>query len=260
LLWSQTFDQKAGTKVDPKIWSYDLGNGLGWGNLEREYYTNKAANISMDGNGRLVITAIKLDPDKPSDQYITNWCADCAYSSAKILTRGKLSFKYGSISARIQTPEGVGMWPAFWMLGVTRPTCDGWPSCGEIDIMEARGSNPYQTVSTLHGPGYSGGNALSHYFFSGNTKMTTGYHVYRVDWLPNSIKFYVDNQLVGGETKSSVAPDEWVFNNRFYLILNLAIGGTFDNGDLDETIQQAQLKFDYIQYRQLNGYGTLYRY
>ncbi|NDC48139.1 MAG: glycoside hydrolase family 16 protein [Micrococcales bacterium] len=260
ILWTQHFSSKAGTKVDPKFWSYDLGNGMGWGNLEQEYYTNKAANISMDGKGRLVINAIKLNPDDPKDQYITNWCGDCRFSSAKIVTRGKLGFKYGSISARIQVPAGVGMWPAFWMLGVPRSTCDGWPSCGEIDIMEARGSQEYHSVASLHGPGYSGGNALSHYYFSGNTPLTAGFHIYRVDWLPNSIKFYVDGNLVGSETRTTVSPNSWVFNAEFYMILNLATGGNFDGGALDETIQQASLKVDWIKYTTFKGKGTLIRH
>lgn len=259
-LWTQHFSSKAGTKVDPRFWSYDLGNGMGWGNLEQQYYTNKAANISMDGRGRLVINAIKLNPDDPKDQYITNWCIDCKYSSAKIVTRGKLGFKYGSISARIQTPAGTGMWPAFWMLGVPRSTCDGWPSCGEIDIIEARGSQPFHSVASLHGPDYSGGNALSNYYFSGNRPLTAGFHIYRVDWLQNSIKFYVDGNLVGSHTKTSIAPNSWVFNAEFYLILNLATGGNFDGGALDETIQQASLKVDWIKYTTHKGKGTLIRH
>jgi len=260
VLWTQSFNQNAGTKVDPKIWTYDLGNGFGWGNNEQEYYTNKAANISTDGKGNLVITAKKLNPDDPRDQYITNFCANCLYSSAKIVTRGKLGFKYGSLSARIQIPEGVGMWPAFWMLGVPRSNCNGWPSCGEIDIMEARGSDTYHSVHSLHGPGYSGGEPLSHFYFNGDEALSAGFHTYRVDWLPNSIKFYVDGHFVGGETKNTVKPNDWAFNGEFYLILNLATGGNFDGGDLDETIQQAELKIDWIRYSTLNGFGTLYRH
>lgn len=259
-LWTQHFSSKSGTKVDERFWSYDIGNGMGWGNLEQQYYTSKAANIAMDGRGRLVINAIKLNPDDPKDQYITNWCIDCKYSSAKIVTRGKLGFKYGSISARIQTPAGTGMWPAFWMLGVPRSTCDGWPSCGEIDIVEARGSQEYHSVASLHGPGYSGGNALSNYYFSGNTPLTAGFHIYRVDWLQNSIKFYVDGNLVGSHTKTSIAPNSWVFNAEFYLILNLATGGNFDGGALDESIQKASLKVDWIKYTTHKGKGTLIRH
>ena len=176
------------------------------------------------------------------------------------MTQGKIGFKYGTISARIKNPEGVGMWPAFWMLGAPRSSCDGWPSCGEIDVVEARGSQPYHSVSSLHGPNYSGGSALSHYYFSGNTPLTDGYHTYRVDWLPNSIKFYVDNNYVGGKTKAQVAPNDWVFNAEFYLIMNLATGGNFDGGQLDETIQKAEMKIDWIRYTTYKGVGTLIKH
>ena len=109
ILWTQSFNDKAGTKVDPKVWSYNTGAG-GWGNNEQQFYTSKAANISPDGKGSLVISAIKLDVDDPKNAYITNWCIDCVFSSARVMTKDKIGFKYGSISARIQNPEGVGMW------------------------------------------------------------------------------------------------------------------------------------------------------
>ena len=259
ILWTQSFNEKAGAKVDPKVWSYNIGAG-GWGNNEQQYYTNKAANISTDGKGNLVIKAIKLIPDDPKTTYITNWCIDCVYSSARVMTKDKIGFKYGSISARIKVPEGTGLWPAFWMLGVPRNTCDGWPSCGEIDIMESRGSNTSVSVHSLHGPEYSGGNAKTNYFYAGNDLLSDAFHVYRVDWLPDSIKFYVDNQLVAGHTKKSIAPDSWVFNAEFYIILNLATGGNFDGGQLDETIQQAELKVDWIKYTTLRGKGKVTRY
>ena len=258
LLWAQYFSEKAGTQVDKRYWEYDIGDGYGWGNNEKQYYTNKKANISTNGKGHLVITALKLDENNAADiKYRCFLYLDCLYSSAKVVTRGKLGFQYGSISARIQNPEGVGMWPAFWMLGVPRRSCDGWPSCGEIDIVEARGSAPYHSVSSLHGPGYSGGSALSNYYFSGNEPLTTGFHTYRVDWLPNSIKFYVDGNYVGGERKSTISPKSWVFNAEFYLIMNLATGGNFDGGELDESILKAEMKIDWIKYTTLNGVGKL---
>lgn len=258
LLWAQYFSEKAGTGVDRRYWTHDIGDGYGWGNNEKQYYTNKKQNISTNGKGQLVITALKLDENNSADMtYRCFLYLDCLYSSAKVVTRGKLGFQYGTISARIQNPEGVGMWPAFWMLGVPRPSCDGWPSCGEIDIVEARGSAPYHSVSSLHGPGYSGGSALSNYYFSGNTPLTAGFHTYRVDWLPNSIKFYVDGQYVGGERKSTISPKSWVFNAEFYLIMNLATGGNFDGGELDESILKAEMKIDWIKYETLNGVGKL---
>lgn len=257
LLWTQSFNEAAGTKIDKRFWTYDIGDGYGWGNNEKQYYTNKAANLSTNGKGHLVITARKLDENKPGDQYRCFLYLDCLYSSAKVVTRGKLGFKYGRISARIQVPEGVGMWPAFWMLGVPRSSCDGWPSCGEIDIVESRGSDPFTSVSSLHGPDYSGGSALSTYFSAGNTPLSAGFHTYRVDWWPDFIKFYVDGQLVGSHSKSSISPNDWVFNAEFYLILNLATGGNFDGGALDETIQKAELKIDWIKYQTHKGKGQL---
>lgn len=258
ILWTQSFNEKAGTKIDKRYWTHDIGWGYGWGNNEKQSYTDKAANLSTNGQGQLVITALKLDENNTSDAKLRCFLyQDCLYSSAKVVTRGKLGFKYGSISARIQNPEGVGMWPAFWMLGVPRPSCDGWPSCGEIDIVEARGSAIYHSVSSLHGPRYSGGSALSNYYFSGNEPLTTGFHTYRVDWLPNSIKFYVDGNLVGSETRTSIAPKDWVFNAEFYLIMNLATGGNFDGGALDESIEKAEMKIDWIRYTTYRGQGKL---
>lgn len=260
ILWAQYFGEKARTPVDQRFWTYDLGWGYGWGNNEKQYYTNKRENISTNGKGQLVISAIKLDEN--NDEHMSYRCflyQDCLYSSAKVVTRGKLGFQYGSISARIQTTDGVGMWPAFWMLGVPRPSCDGWPSCGEIDIMETRGSDPFTSVASLHGPGYSGGSALSSYYSAGNDPLSAGYHVYRVDWLPNSIKFYVDGRLIGAHRKSTIAPKDWVYNAEFYLILNLATGGNFDGGALDETIERKEIKVDWIQYKTLNGFGKLTR-
>ena len=259
-LWTQSFNEKAGYKINKKFWEFEIGDGYGWGNNEQEYYTNKASNISTNGKGQLVITARKLSENNPGDQYRCFLYLDCLYSSAKIVTRDKLGFKYGSISARMKTPAGTGMWPAFWMLGVPRNTCDGWPACGEIDIMEARGSDNYHSISTLHGTDYSGGGGLSNYFFSGNDALTDGYHTYRVDWLKDSIKFYVDSEYIGGSTKSSIAPKTWAFNAEFYMILNLAVGGQFDGGALDETIQSAELKVDWIRYTTYKGVGTLIKH
>jgi beta-glucanase (GH16 family) len=261
VLWSQQFTGKAGTRIDTKTWTYDLGNGFGWGNGEREYYTNLSSNISMDGTGKLGITARPLSWDNNNHVKMLRSCNDCAYSSAKIVTRDKVGFKYGRIEARMKTPAGVGMWPAFWMLGVSRSTCNGWPSCGEIDIMEARGAEVYRSVSSLHGEGYSGGEAIVHSYFSGSTPMTDAFHTYRVDWLPNRICFYVDNELLDGcDTASSVQPNSWAFNAEFYMILNLATGGQFDGGRLDETIPKAEMKIDWIKYSTLQGKGQLIKH
>jgi beta-glucanase (GH16 family) len=265
VLWQETYSGKAGVKPNAKIWQYNMGNGLGWGNNELEYYTNKAAQMSTDGKGHMVITASQVDLNNPSDNYITDYCGQCVFKSARVYTRDQLSFQYGRIEARIQVPEGAGMWPAFWLLGVDRPSCSGWPSCGEIDIMEVRGSTPNVAIGSIHGPGYSGGSSKSNYYYSpDNLSLGGGYHVFRIDWLPNSIKYYVDGNLYGTETPKDVAPNDWVFNARFYMIMNFATGGNFDGSQLDTSIQSAKMSIDYVKYSTLvvnnKAFGKLYKY
>ncbi|MBL7732341.1 MAG: glycoside hydrolase family 16 protein, partial [Chitinophagaceae bacterium] len=137
LVWSDDFNGAAGTAPDNSKWVFDLGGG-GWGNNELQVYTNNANNIKLDGAGKLQITAIS----NPS-----------GFTSARIKTKGKFAQAYGRFEARIKTPTGPGIWPAFWMLGANIDT-KPWPQCGEIDIMEQRGQQPSITHGTLHGPGY----------------------------------------------------------------------------------------------------------
>ena len=264
LLWSQEFNSKAGTPVSKTFWTHDIGDGTeagspGWGNGEREYYIQEA--LKHDGKGALVVNAKKMSvpangKTSSTNPYLCYYGTACEWTSGKIHTLGKVSFMYGRIEARIKMPKGVGMWPAFWMLG-TDIKSNPWPACGEIDIVEAKGHSPKLSFGTVHGPGYSGGSALSTYYSAGNTPLSAGFHTYRVDWLPNSIKFYVDGQLTGSHRKSTIAPKDWVYNAEFYLILNLATGGNFDGGELDESIEKAELKVDWIKYETLNGVGQL---
>ena len=160
LLWSDEFNGSKGSRPSSKVWSAEIGGG-GWGNSERQFYTDKAANASMDGSGRLVITANRISNqyaeqvgEVPGTEDILNRCSECQFTSARLKTARKLSFQYGRIEARIKMPEGVGTWPAFWMLGETISTV-GWPLCGEIDIMEIVGHEPHKLHGTLHGPGYT---------------------------------------------------------------------------------------------------------
>jgi len=123
LLWSDEFNGKKGVGPSTKVWSAEIGGG-GWGNSERQFYTDKAANASMDGAGRLVITANRISNEYaeqvgevPGTEDILNRCSECQFTSARLKTARKLSFQYGRIEARIKMPEGIGTWPAFWMLG-----------------------------------------------------------------------------------------------------------------------------------------------
>jgi beta-glucanase (GH16 family) len=225
LFWSDEFNTDGAP--DPAKWGYDLGTGSGgWGNSELEYYTSRPENVIVQG-GVLKIKAIK-------ESY-----SGSAYTSARILSKGKFDFTYGKVEAKAKLPAGVGTWPAIWMLGSNLTTAI-WPACGEIDIVEHRGSELNKIFGTLHYPGRSGGNA------DGSTKVitnaTTEFHVYTVDWSAASIKIYVDNQLYHTVTNSGSIP----FNHNFFLIMNVAMGGTF-GGTVDPAFTNSTMEVDYIR-------------
>jgi len=223
LIWSDDFDSPG--PPNSAKWGYDLGAG-GWGNNEAQYYTNLTDNAVVE-NGIL-----KIILKKESYQ-------GSSYTSARLLTKGKFSFKYGKIEARAKLPAGGGTWPAIWMLGDNISTAN-WPACGEIDIMEHRGSELNKIFGTLHYPGHSGGNA------DGNsrtiTNATTEFHKYSVDWTAAAIKIYVDDQLIHSVANSTGIP----FNHDFFFILNVAMGGTF-GGAVDPAFTNATMEVDYIR-------------
>jgi beta-glucanase (GH16 family) len=236
LSWSDEFDGVAGSLPDAAKWSYDIGTGNnGWGNSELEYYTNRPQNISQDGNGNLVITAIKESYQGSS------------YTSARIKTKGIFEQKYGRFEAKIKSPYGQGLWPAFWMLGNNVDT-DSWPLCGEIDIMEIKGQLPSVVYGTLHGPGYSGANAISNSYTLINNRFDTDFHIFAVEWNENKIDFFVDNYLYKRINKSDVeAKGKWVYDHPFFLILNLAVGGNFLGFPNSQTTFPQKLTVDYVR-------------
>ena len=256
LLWSQEFAGKAGVAPSSTFFKHDLGNGFGWGNAELEYYTAGSANMATDGKGNMVITARRIPDTSP----ILNSCDNCQFTSAKVTTAGKLGFKYGRLEARIKTPAGSGMWPAFWMLGSSLVSGNTWPDCGEIDILEGKGSEPFRAYGTVHGPGYFGGNGTQRgSVYDNNAPLSDGYHVYAIEWRPNAIDFYFDSYKYYTISSALVKPNKWVFNNEFYLIINLATGGNFEP-NLDPNIQSATMSLDYIRYYSINGIGTLIKH
>src|ERR1700730_17066911 len=187
LVWSDEFDGPAKSSPDPAKWSFNTGGG-GWGNNELEYYTSRLQNAFIDGNGKLIIQALREDytgPDKVRRDY----------SSARLMTKGKFTQRFGRFEARIKLPFGQGIWPAFWMLGSDIDTV-GWPNCGEIDIMENIGREPSANHGSLHGPGYSGGSPLSGiYTLPDGQHFCDAFHVFAVEWEPAAIRFYVDGNL-----------------------------------------------------------------
>ena len=262
LLWSDEFNGKKGSAPSAKTWSREIGGG-GWGNSERQYYTDKASNASMDGAGRLVITAKRISneyaeqvSEDPGTEDILNRCSECQFTSARMKTARKVSFQYGRIEARLKLPQGIGTWPAFWMLGGDLLDGVPWPECGEIDIMEFRGDIPDQATSAIHGPTTPQGSGLGARYLS-VTPLSDGYHTYAIEWKKNSIDFIVDGRVNGTYTSQDTGARGWVYNQEFFIILNLAMGGTYAGEYIDPYLNQAQLNVDYIRFYSVNGVGKV---
>lgn len=215
------------------LWGYDVGTGTdGWGNNELQYYTNRPENIKVE-DGMLQITARR-------ELYLGS-----QYTSARILSKGKFSQKHGRFEARIKMPWGQGLWPAFWLLGDNIDEVN-WPQCGEIDIMEYRGQKPTVTNAAVHGPGYSGANAISKSYDFINQRLDTDFHIYGIEWGKNYINFYVDDVLFKRITPNEVT-GEWVYEHAFYMILNLAVGGSYVGPPNSETTFPQTLYVDYVR-------------
>jgi beta-glucanase (GH16 family) len=241
LTWSDEFDGPNGSAVDPSKWNQETGNS-GWSNnQELEYYTPGQANAVVT-DGSLVITATDQGASAYKCQYGT-----CKYTSARFNTQGKFEQAYGRFEARIQIPKGQGLWPAFWTLGNNIGSA-GWPTCGEIDIMENVGKQPAINHGSLHGPGYSGGKALTGQITSDAGALGDDFHVYDIEWAPDVVRFYLDGALYETRTNASVpAGDKWVYDHPFFVILNVAVGGLFPgNPDATSTFPQT-MKVDYVR-------------
>jgi beta-glucanase (GH16 family) len=234
LVWSDEFDGAAGTEPDNTKWSFDIGRGNnGWGNAELQYYTSRTSNIQKDGTGKLVITA-------RSESF-----GGAGFTSARIKTKDLYAQAYGRFEARIKTTTGPGLWPAFWMLGSNIDAVP-WPQCGEIDIMEQRGQQPSITYGSVHGPGYSGGSAITKPYALTNGRFDTDYHVYAIEWGVDYIDYFVDNFLYSRITNKDVT-GEWVFDHPFYLILNVAVGGNFVGFPTSGTPFPQSMYVDYVK-------------
>ncbi len=221
LVWSDEFDTN-GTP-DAANWTYDLGAG-GWGNQEVQTYTSDAENVIVE-DGVLKIIA-KAD-------------GSGGYTSARLKSQGLQSFTYGKIEVRAKLPASQGTWPAIWMLGSNFETV-GWPTCGEIDIMEQTGWDKTKTSSALHFEGNSGGDAPTSDI--DNTTSTTAYNNYAVEWTEETITFSVDDQVVFSYLNTSSLP----FNADFFFILNIAMGGTL-GGDIDPAFSEDVMEIDYVR-------------
>ena len=248
LLWSDEFNGAVNSPIDSTRWTAEVG-GNGWGNQELEYYTNRIDNAYQSA-GSLVIKAIK-ERFTGSDNVTRD------YTSARLITKNKFTVKYGRVEARLKVPFGQGIWPAFWMLGDNIDTV-GWPNCGEMDIMENIGREPTIVHGTLHGPGYSGGNGLSSsYSLPTNQPFANDFHVYAIEWEPGVVRFYCDGILYKTRTTADLPPGTaWVFDHPFFLILNVAVGGSWPGNPDATTMFPQAMSVDYVRVYQRSTPST----
>jgi beta-glucanase (GH16 family) len=245
-VWSDEFDGPDGAPIDSAKWGHDTGDGCrgglcGWGNDEKEYYTSAPENISLNGRGQLRIVA------RVAPAGLTCYYGPCRYTSAKITTRGKVLVRPGRVEARIRLPAGQGLWPAFWMLGGSSPATP-WPQCGELDIMENHGSAMTSTSSAIHGPNYSGNTPLVHSHRLEHGSYADEFHTFAVEWDSLHVQFFVDESRHYTVTRSEVERHgQWVFDQPFFIILNLAVGGTFDGDPKSDAPFPATMLVDYVR-------------
>ena len=229
LVWNEEFD---GTSLNLQKWLPEVKDV--WYNNELQATTNARANLAVT-NGNLTITALRENYHNRN------------YTSARINTKGLRDFTFGRIDVRAKVPKGKGIWPAIWMLG-SNDSQVSWPACGEIDIMELRGSTPQVDISTLH----YGANTNAHQFSTnayslpGAPDLSAAYHTYSIIRAQNKTQWYVDSLLYFERTQAQISP--YPFNNPFYLILNVAVGGDFDGDPDGSTSFPQQMLVEYVRY------------
>jgi beta-glucanase (GH16 family) len=241
LVWSDEFNNDG--LPDSTKWGYDLGDGCptlcGWGNGESQYYTaNRKENARIEG-GMLIVEAHKERKNKSE------------YTSAKLISKNKGDWTYGRIEARIQCPTGRGTWPAFWMMP-TDWKYGGWPSSGEIDIMEHVGHN----VDSVFGSAHTGNfNHIEHTGSTGGVFVPdaeSAFHVYGINWTPDSINYQLDGKTYHTFKNTHKNSEDWPFDQRFHVILNLAVGGHWGGEKgIDDTIWPRKMLVDYVRAYQL---------
>ena len=227
-VWSDDFTVDG--KPDSSKWSYDIG-GNGWGNNELEYYTN-GLNATVSG-GTLKITANK------------EAFAGKNYTSARMASKNKADWLYGRFEIKAKLPKGRGTWPAIWMLP-TDNAYGGWPNSGEIDIMEHVGYDTNNVHFTLHAKNFNGSNGKGGNKIIANAM--SSFHTYRLDWASYGIRGYMDDALVFEYQNPSGSFDNWPYDKKFHLLLNLAIGGNWGGVQgVDDTIFPTTMEVDYIK-------------
>ncbi len=228
LVWSDEFDHDG--KPDPAKWAYETGGG-GWGNHELQYYTDRPENARVE-SGHLVIEARR------------ERVGERDYTSARLVTKGKRTFRYGRVAVRAKLPKGVGTWPAIWMLGATDRE---WPERGELDIMEHVGKNPGWVHASAH--------SLKYYWRNGNQKtgitylgdVQNAFHEYALDWSKDRLEFFVDNNKYLTVDNEGSGHDAWPFDDPEYLLMNVAVGGDWGGPLVDDSAFPTRMEVDYVR-------------
>lgn len=234
LVWADEFQGAEDEPPDPANWSFDVG-GDGWGNDQLEYDTDRPVNVSSNGDGFLRIRARR-------EAYEGN-----DWTSGRIKTKALQAFEYGKIEARIKLPAGKGIWPAFWMLGEDIDAV-GWPSCGEVDILEMRGEEPDTVFGTIHGPGYSGGSGVTTEVTFDGVDFSADFHDFGIVWDPDTLVWTVDGEVLATATPGDLPPfTAWVFDHPFFLLLNVAVGGTVVQEPDASTPDEVVMAVDHVK-------------
>jgi beta-glucanase (GH16 family) len=266
LLWSDDFVGAKGSSINSSNWSarncHRVPTGMGGGacfDSEVVYYAPSAIKLDGSEDGAAVITTTRITGALPSDagKCLTGYCA---FVSGRFDTHGKVAFQYGFVEARIKMPAGSGNHPAFWMLGDNINQV-GWPYSGEMDITEIRGNEPTTATSATHYSTVNSPNTCcaNHQYkvaaLGVGADTSAGYHTYAVAWMPNSISYYVDNRLISTTTPSNLG-GLWVFNSKFFLILNNAVNASFSGSW--QNLQSSTMSIDWVRSYQVNGYGEVF--
>jgi beta-glucanase (GH16 family) len=232
LIWDDEFNGAAGSAPDSTKWTVTPGPS-GAQNAELECYTNSPSNIALNGQGQLAITALQGS-------------GSCPYTSGRLQTKGLFQTEYGTLEVSMQIPAGQGLWPAFWALGNDYNSV-GWPQCGEIDVMENLGSDPFTAYGSIHGP--QGTGAYGHTTaYRSPVSLTSGFHTYAVTWTPTSISYSIDGVTYATYSPSTLTSgQQWVFNQQFYLLLNLAVGGNWPGSPNSSTAFPATMLVDWVR-------------
>ena len=247
MVWFDEFDQDE-TSLDATKWGYDVGyGGEGWGNDEWQLYTDEPENVRVE-DGNMVITAAW-----DSVNFAEPGRRDDSVTSARVNTKDKFSFKYGKVQARIKPPSGAGMWPAFWMLGDSFDSV-GWPQCGEIDIMEMSPlyHNDNTTMFTMHWWNDAG----EYHDYDGATReftysLTDDYHIFEVEWDAQRVIGKIDDITYYVKLIDPEYMDE--FMKKFFLIFNVAVGGSLGGSPDDETQWNQKMYVDWVRVFQSAG-------